>query len=74
MGWFTNNFIKCNFSATEKIDKEVVYRFPLRHNLKSRYPYINCVILNDKYATDTMFAFEPSLPGETCKHVYAWMK
>ena len=59
MGWFTNNIIKCNFADTTQLDKDFVYMYPLGHNLNSGYPYLNLAILNDKYANNTRFVYEP---------------
>ena len=57
MGLFSKDFIKFNFYATTKLDKEVVYREPSRHNLNSRYAYLNFVLLDDKYDMYNMFLY-----------------
>ena len=58
MGWVTKYDIKSTFATNTQLSKEVVYRDPLVNNLKSSYPDLNCVISNDKYATDTLFSSE----------------
>ena len=57
MGLFSKDFIKFNFYATTTLDKEVVYREPSRHNLNSRYAYLNFVLLDDKYDMYNMFLY-----------------
>ena len=74
MGWFPEDIIKCTLNDTTQLAKDVIYRDPLRHHMKSRYPYLNCTRIKERYATDTMFASKPALGGKTCVQVYVGMQ
>ena len=74
MGWFPKDVTKRNFAATTQPAEEVLYRYKLSHHMNSSYPYLNCVLCNYNYATDIMFASEPSFTRETCAWLYASME
>lgn len=68
MGWFPLDVIKKTWDATTQLAK--VTSLPYRHHKKSRYPQLNRPRLHESYATDTWFASEPAITGETCVQMF----
>ena len=68
MGWFPRNIIEKTFLTTTQHAK--VTALPYRNYFKSRDPVLNRKRLHETYATDTWFANEPTIPGETCVQMF----
>ena len=68
MGWFPKDVIAKTLDATTQNAK--VSALPYRDHFKARNPVMNRRRLHETYATDTWFASEPALNGETCVQLF----
>ena len=68
MGWFPLDVLKRTFAATTQLAK--ISALPYRDHFKSRNPQLNKRRLPEPYATDTWFASETALNGETCVQLF----
>ena len=68
MGRFPRNIIERTFRATTQLAKVTALSY--RNHFKSRNPVLNRQRLLETYATDTWFASEPAITGETCVQMF----
>jgi hypothetical protein len=62
--------VKRTFVATTQLAKSIPIHYPFREHYKSRTPALNWHCLQEKFATDTLFASTPALGGITCAQIY----
>ena len=64
------NVIKQTFAATTQLAKHMAATGTHKTHFKARFPQLNRRCLHETYTTDTLFATEKALQGETCCQIF----
>jgi hypothetical protein len=70
LGWLPLEIVKCTFGATTQLANSIPIHYPFHEHYKSWTPALNRRRLQEKFATDTLFASTPALGGITCAQIY----
>lgn len=69
LAWLPTNIIKKTFEITTQLAKMDI-RLPLRRHYKSRYPQAQVKRLNETFSTDTFFASQTGIKGQTMVQLF----
>eukprot|EP00957_Ditylum_brightwellii_P118326 9024842-Ditylum_brightwellii.AAC.1 len=66
LGWLSLEVVKRTLGCTTQLAMGSLVQLPFRQHHKSRTAQLNVPILEETFATDTLFSLEPGLGGVTC--------